>query len=66
MEQMNEIVYTKTDNLLNDAKSIIESAQQFAYSAVNFAIIQRNWLLGKRIAEEEQTAKAGRNMASRL
>ncbi|MBR1404612.1 MAG: DUF1016 family protein [Treponema sp.] len=53
MEQMNEIVYTKTDNLLNDAKSIIESAQQFAYSAVNFAIIQRNWLLGKRIAEEE-------------
>lgn len=50
---MTEIIYRNTNDLLNDAKSIIESAQQFAYSTVNYAIIQRNWLLGKRIAEEE-------------
>ena len=50
---MTEIIYRNTNDLLNDAKSIIESAQQFAYGTVNYAIIQRNWLLGKRIAEEE-------------
>lgn len=53
MAKTNEIAYAKTDDLLKDAKNIIESAQQFAYSAVNYAIIQRNWLLGKRISEEE-------------
>lgn len=48
-----EITYRKTGNLLEDSRLIIESAQQFAYKAVNVAIIHRNWLLGKRIAEEE-------------
>lgn len=48
-----EIKYTKSDNLLHDAKQIIESARNFAYSAVNVAMVRRNWLLGKRIAEEE-------------
>lgn len=48
-----EIEYIKTDNLLSDAKKIIESAKSFAYSAINYAITKRNWLLGKRIAEED-------------
>ena len=47
------IHYIKSDNLLQDTQQIIETAQQFAYKAVNIALIQRNWLLGKRIAEEE-------------
>ena len=50
---MNEISYQKTSDLLQDAKSIIDSSKDFAYSSVNFAIIRRNWLLGKRISEEE-------------
>lgn len=50
---MNEISYQKTSDLLQDAKSIIDSSRDFAYSSVNFAIIRRNWLLGKRISEEE-------------
>lgn len=49
----NEIEYKKSDNLLEDAKLIIESAKEFAFSAINYAITQRNWLLGKRIAEED-------------
>ena len=32
---------------------IIESSQKAAYQAVNIALVQRNWLLGYRIAEEE-------------
>lgn len=32
---------------------IIESSQKAAYQAVNTALVQRNWLLGYRIACEE-------------
>ena len=38
---------------MSDAKVIIESAQKTAFAAVNVALVNRNWLLGKRIAEEE-------------
>jgi predicted nuclease of restriction endonuclease-like (RecB) superfamily len=51
------IHYIKSDNLLQDTQQIIETAQEFAYKAVNIALIQRNWLLGKRIAEEELQGK---------
>ena len=45
--------YVKTDDILNDMCGIIESSQKAAYQAVNIALVQRNWLLGYRIAEEE-------------
>ena len=32
---------------------IIESSRKAAYQAVNTALVQRNWLLGLRIASEE-------------
>lgn len=32
---------------------IIESSRKIAYHAVNAALVQRNWLIGYRIAEEE-------------
>ena len=44
---------TSTDDLLHDLRGIIESAQNAAYRAVNAALVQRNWLLGRRIAQEE-------------
>lgn len=45
--------FTKTDDILKDMCGIIESSQNSAYRAVNTALIQRNWLIGYRIAEEE-------------
>jgi hypothetical protein len=33
--------------------NIIESSREAAYKAVNVALVQRNWLIGYRIAEEE-------------
>ena len=45
--------YAPTNDLLNDAKQIIEVSQKAAYRAVNLALVQRNWLLGYRIAQEE-------------
>ncbi len=47
------VSYRLTDDLFGDVRSIIEESQRFAYRAVNVALVRRNWLLGKRIAEEE-------------
>lgn len=44
--------FKMSGNLLDDAKRIVNSAQTSAYRAVNVALVQRNWLLGRRIAEE--------------
>lgn len=35
-----------------DSRNIIETARKVAYKAVDIALVQRNWLLGRRIAEE--------------
>ena len=51
------INYVKSNNLLQDAQQIIDTAQSFAYKAVNVAMLQRNWFLGKRIVEEELLGK---------
>ena len=45
--------YVKTDSVFEDACNIIETAQKVAYSAVDLTLVHRNWLLGKRIADEE-------------
>lgn len=50
----NEIIiqFQSSNDLLNDARSIIDGARKAAYTAINITLVQRNWLLGKRIAEE--------------
>lgn len=51
---MNEIIqYRNTNNLIEDACTIIDDAQLTAYHSVNVVLVLRNWLLGKRISEEE-------------
>ena len=50
----NELLkYVKTASVFEDACNIIETAQKVAYSAVDLTLVHRNWLLGKRIADEE-------------
>jgi len=51
-----EIKYPRSGDLLADSRTIIETARKVAYSAVNIALVQRNWLLGRRIAEENLDA----------
>ena len=54
LEKINNIIkYQNTDNVLEDVCSIIESARDYAYKSVNIALVERNWLIGYRIAEEE-------------
>ena len=47
------IKYQNTDNVLDDICSIINSAREYAYHHVNIALVERNWFIGYRIAEEE-------------
>ena len=42
-----------TGDIFKDAPNIIKQTRNYAYQAVNVAMMQRNWLLGKRIADEE-------------
>ena len=46
-------IYQKSENILNDVQNIIETSQRQAYHAVDAILVQRNWLIGYRIAEEE-------------
>ena len=56
--------------LLKDAEQIIERSQQHAFVAINTLMVERNWLLGKRIAEEElqgeDRAKYGAQLIKQL
>ena len=48
-----KLTYIKTQNLLTDTRTIIETAKNIACRSINITLVQRNWLLGKRIAEEQ-------------
>lgn len=47
------VKYSNTRDILQDLRNIIEGARVSAYQAVNLTLVQRNWLIGRRIAEEE-------------
>ena len=71
IEQNNVMAnFVKTDDILKDMCGIIESSREAAYQAVNTALLQRNWLLGYRIAEEElqgsDRAEYGASVIKRL
>lgn len=44
--------FNKTDDILRDMCEIIDSSRSLAYKTVNSILIQRNWMIGYRIAEE--------------
>ena len=48
-----DIEYRNSGDIVEDARRIIDSAQRTARQAVNVALVVRNWLLGRRIVEEE-------------
>ena len=64
---MNELIeYKITDNIVEDACEIIDSAQKAAYRAVNSTLVIRNWLLGKRIFEEDLKGKKRAEYGNKL
>ena len=48
---------TVSGDFVAEMKSIVAQARQKAYSAINVAMVEAYWLMGKRIVEEEQNGK---------
>ncbi|MEX1190440.1 MAG: PDDEXK nuclease domain-containing protein [Brumimicrobium sp.] len=48
---------TNHDAYIKEIKQILVQARKKAYSAVNTAMVEAYWLIGKRIVEEEQNGK---------
>ena len=53
----NIATYIKTNDIVEDARKIIETARSNAVRSVDFCRVQMYWNLGKRIFEEEQQGK---------
>lgn len=70
INNINLLDYEKSDSALADIQFIVETSQRVAYSAVDLVLLRRNWLIGKRISEEElgddTRAKYGAEIIKRL
>lgn len=51
---MNETLSQHYESFIDQIRQIVIVARQKAYSAVNFAHIEANWLIGQKIVEQEQ------------
>ena len=51
---MKQIQIHNSTDIIADIKQIIEQARKQAYTSINTLMIQSNWLVGRRIVEEEQ------------
>lgn len=65
-KETNVITYKKTSNIIEDARTIINSARSSAIRSVDFCRVQMYWNLGKRIFEEEQQSKARADYGTHL
>ena len=48
-----DININNTKDIVNDVNEIINKSKQLVYQAIDLVLLQRNWLIGKRIYEEE-------------
>lgn len=56
---MKENPITLTDEqFVAELRQIVQSARHFAYSAVNYAQVRQNWLIGQKLVEQEQKGEA--------
>ena len=46
------------DDFYKSVKEVLETARNNAYRAINFAMVEAYWNIGRLIVEEEQTGKA--------
>ena len=65
-EELMRIAYHRSDTQVADSERIIETAQGNAYQAGNLLLVERNWLLGKRISEEIANGDGRTEYASKI
>ncbi len=56
----------KPTTFYEDIRQILQNARKQAYSAVNYAMVEAYWMVGRRIVEEEQSGKARAEYGKRL
>ncbi len=49
----NLVQLPESESILDDVSRLIENSRKAAYASVNVLLARRNWLIGKRIADEE-------------
>lgn len=57
MNEDNKLIHRLNEeepNFIEDLKCIVERARNHAYTAINYAQVTANWLIGQRIVKEEQ------------
>jgi hypothetical protein len=56
----------RQDFLVDDIRQILQDARQKTYTAINFAMVEAYWNIGRRIVEEEQHGKERADYGARL
>lgn len=64
--EKNELTKLVSPDFLADIKHIVEESRRKVYSAINTAMVDTYWLLGKRIVEEELKGKDRADYGSNL
>lgn len=65
MEKDNHIALHSA-NFIHEIKQIVTEARQKAYTAINSAMVEAYWQMGKRIVEEEQQGKERADYGAQL
>ena len=65
MKKENHIALHST-SFIHEIKQIVTEARQKAYTAINSAMVEAYWLMGKRIVEEEQQGKERADYGTQL
>lgn len=58
--------YGFTNNIVSDSIGIVRSSQESAYRSINIALLWRNWILGKRICDEELAGDYSENYGKQI
>ena len=56
----------KSKSLVTDIQNILHTARTKSYAAVNFAMVEAYWQIGRRIVEEEQQGKGRADYGAQL
>ena len=55
--ESNSGMYHSDSDIISDTIDIILNSRATAYRSINYVLLERNWLIGKRISEEELNAE---------
>lgn len=56
----------ETNDIINDIKQIIDDSRNIVYKTIDIVLLQRNWLIGKRIYEEELKETRKENYGNKI